>query len=700
MSDSKLEESSHLDPHEEYLHLKAVSDKKLQNFAQKPDDKKKLVDVSVEARERAGAILRSWKHLGQLLKACQNEARRMWLTASEETRTQTLQRIMPNIPNPRRPDLAENQAGLKIGMDRAFSNFYGAPQMQMPTDFSKLRSMFHVRHTLAMDHVWLLRINPGYLKKNIEGVLHQDDPMSQDVVRVIFKAFISLQKWECLRNLAAEAERIQKEYKKTPRDYLQAVVAPPKHYFIAVLKLFQSCGQEESEMTRQFITGLGAILKSDKVEADGIKHLEMMRLLNNLMTGNRSIHVFDFMDDLEEVAIYESSDGERISVKGRIFSSFLAHFLSDLGLIGIATYEVWKDWAEQICAATKDQKDMTFKKSLQMEETAVAIDRILFTFKDRLHELGSIADNKFNYQIEAKRSEESTKSLCNAEQALDEFWQYVDKIMLNNGFPGFLKVPGMNMALWRTPKLQAPEITTHESRVTMPARVVSANNLSATPPEIFAKDSPYVILVSDRAMKVFKAIFRAAQPSTDKTKKVHFKEFIDAMGEAGFRAIKHHMSMWYFQPEGVPLWADPALAHGIMINMPWPNQRISVKYAYELGQRLHRHYSWTLETFTENFNMNTHWIARFDAVEFLQAESVAATQEPGISFSAVVLRNKQIARFQAQEREYCNERKNRNPIWFGDSCCSEIVGPQTDNEVVGQRSEPKKRYPMLFGNWA
>lgn len=106
MSDSKPEESSLFDTHEKYLHLKSVSDKKLEYLARKPDDKKKLVDVSAEARERAGAVLRSWKHLGQLRKACQNEANSVWLTAGEETRTQILTRIMPNIPKLRRPDLA------------------------------------------------------------------------------------------------------------------------------------------------------------------------------------------------------------------------------------------------------------------------------------------------------------------------------------------------------------------------------------------------------------------------------------------------------------------------------------------------------------------------------------------------------------------------------------------------------------------
>ncbi|KAA8565845.1 hypothetical protein EYC84_009665 [Monilinia fructicola] len=273
--------------------------------------------------------------------------------------------------------------------------------------------------------------------------------------------------------------------------------------------------------------------------------------------------------------------------------------------------------------------------------------------------------------------------------------------MLNNGFSGFLKVSGMDIGFWRTPEWQAPNITTHESRVTMPARVVSANNLSAKPSEIFAKDTPYVILISERAMKVFVEIFRATPSSTDKKKRIHFKEFIDAMGEAGFAAIKHHMSMWHFQPEGVPLWADPALAHGIMVNAPWPDQRISTKYAYQLGQRLHRHYSWTIETFTANCNLNTHWVARFDAVEYLQGESVAATQaQPRVSFSEVVLRNRQVEKFQEQEREYCNERKERHPIWIGDVCCSEMIGFRTAEKGVGQRSEPKKKYPILFGNWA
>ncbi|KAB8294121.1 hypothetical protein EYC80_009569 [Monilinia laxa] len=564
MNDSKPEESSYLDIHEEYLHLKAVSDKKLQDFARKPDDKKKLIDVSVEAKERAGAVLRKIHSAVVLSKLDVLDSNfRMLLSDSESYGRIVVRNDDPDNREGYKEDgkvffggayniseglgIMEAQQGLleflicycrealssmtrsahsdittpefnpqvhlvepswpEIGMDRTFSNFYGAPQMQMPTDFSKLRSMFNVRHTLAMDHVWLLRINPGYFEKNIEGVLHQNDPQSRDVVRVIFKAFLALQKWECLRNLAAEAERLQKEYEKTPRDYLQAVVGPPKHYFVAVLKLFKvltdfedeafdilKCGEDESEMTRQFCKCLGDTLKSDKVEINGIKHMGIMRALNNIMRKNRPMHVFDFMDDLEEVSIYESSDGKRISVKGRIFSAFLAHFLSDLGLLGIATYEVWKDWAAQIFAATKDQKDMNFEKSWQMEETAVAIDSILFMFKDRLRELGSLADNKFNYPIDAKRSEESTESLRKAEQALDEFWQYVDKIMLNNGFSEFLKVSSMNMAFWRTPKWQAPKITTHESRVTMPARVVSANNLSATPPEIFANDTQYVIL--------------------------------------------------------------------------------------------------------------------------------------------------------------------------------------------------------------
>ncbi|QSZ35931.1 hypothetical protein DSL72_007053 [Monilinia vaccinii-corymbosi] len=865
MGDFKSREPSIFDTQQEYLRLKTRSDKKFEAFARQPNYKYNLVDVNMEAKERAEAVLRNWKHLGQLLKACRNEAVQTWLTSNEEKRASILQKIMPTIPFPRRPDLvaaykykmlddseketyiqsrshylcpqlnievlcqdpkflidllanrrssakallpkldgidsdfrmlldkesygrivvrnkdSDNHEGYKmngkvcfggvfdvseglcimeaqqgllefligycdevlasmssnqpaegdikpteydvqvhpvtpnwpeIGLDRTSSMFYGAPQLQMPTDFTKLATMCRTRYALAMDHAWLLRIDPGYFEENIEGVLQQDELNGSNITHVLSKAFLKLQQWKWLCDLASDAERLQKEYEK-PRNYSQPVVSPPRDYFVAVLKLFQgltACEKrmfdmvrdcdETAAVVRQFCIYSDPTLEEDEAGFKGLEQPEIMRLLNNMLAEKRSMWLFDFMDELEIEVMDKISEGRKVSANGKMFAPFLAHLLADLGLIGIAKYEVWRDWGQQIRNAKIEERCLILKDVFHKQETSILINRILGISKDKLYNLCSL-ENRFKHPVEAKRSENNDKSLRSAERAHDKFWQCVDKIMLGWGFPGFLKVTNMDTVFLRTPEWQAPKITTQESNITMPARVTSADNLNITLPTFIASDTPYVILVTERTMKVFTAIFQGASSNRNKTKKIHFNDFIKAMEEAGFRGTKHHVSMWHFHPEGVPLWADPALAHGIMINEPWPDQRISSKYAHQLGQRLHRHYGWHIETFTTKFNPDTHWIARFDAVEFLQGEKIGATQELGISTSEAALRNQQISRLQAEAGGYCVERKDRHPIWVGDICCSKIIELRTDDEVIiGHKSELGRRYPILFGNWA
>ncbi|KAI9650874.1 hypothetical protein NHQ30_000909 [Ciborinia camelliae] len=830
MDGSKSQELDFNDITEEYLCQKTISDKKLAAFAAIPENEKLIVEVNLEIKERAEAVSRTWKYLGQLLERFQNEALEVWFTADEEKRSQILQRIMPTMPASHRPDLKalyehingipsvgassrghylwpqlnledltsnpnflidlllnrsqhepykfaqtdarnlfsvlldqnsygkivvgdeseyseghknnrarfgrgigvyeglcvmEVQQGLleflvgycravvlgmthstewdilatplrrkwpKTGMDAISSKFYGAPEI--PTDFTKVKSMFRARLALAEDHLWLLRVNPGYFEQFVA-----DNKLRMFGSRELIDAFASLEEWDFYLKLATEAERLQKKYAAT----LSPEEEMPQDYLEVIRLLDYELKKTEDNTFNQILNAndLSSSLKNFRSNlVDGNKDQEPERIIflrSKMVSDMRLTWFSDFIDELERRVMEEGSRGTKISAYGKTRPAGWIRGYSDVGLFGIAIDELskYQPWISQIRTMRQGETNL-LNKTVPDERGTRSRYRDFFRNSDLFRKFGYPESSSFNYPVENKRSEDNIKRLRRAELDLDSFWKNTDELLMACGLPNILRGVDSEGMFW---KLQAPIMTTKVSDVTMPKRFLSADNLNTRPPNfLLAESIPYVMLVSERAMKVFSTIFQGTTLGVDANKiKIHFREFIGAMEEVGFRATKHHISIWHFEPEGVPLWANPALAHGIMIYEPWPNQRISFKYALELGQRLHRRYEWNIDMFTAKYNPDTHWIARFDDVQFLHGEEITAAQELGISMFEVDMRNQQIERLQAEAGGYFVERKIKDqPIWFGDILCersakevyaARLLNQEEKDNEVGQSSE-------------
>lgn len=415
-----------------------------------------------------------------------------------------------------------------------------------------------------------------------------------------------------------------------------------------------------------------------KKEGDEAAIMEL--LIIKIWSESNNMMLYDFMDEMERDVIQKAPGGHKISHIGKKMSALYASKLSDIGLLGLIEYELRKfePWINQTTTIEHQNLIAVFRNVSEHKADLESLRDTHEVVKAQLYELGNPEGNRFQYPVVNRHLKENAESRLSAERDLAELWKYVDKKIRNS------------------PILQP-----------MPKKIVSIDNLDARVPKFtLAEEVPYVMKVSRRAMNVFLIIFQGTPLVTSSpVVKIHFKEFVNAMEEVGFRARKHHISLWHFDPEGVPTWADPRLAHGIMIHEPWPNQRISAKYAYQLGQRLHRRYGWHIDMFTVKVNPNTHWLARFDGAELMEGGGeTMGGEESSLSTAEVVKRNKQIEKLQADAKvEQVAEARAkagtgakpwRSNLFNGNiEFCAETNHQSFES---GQRRE----YPILFGDWS
>ena len=251
-------------------------------------------------------------------------------------------------------------------------------------------------------------------------------------------------------------------------------------------------------------------------------------------------------------------------------------------------------------------------------------------FDGTLYELGKPSGTKFHYPAERRRTREMVQKMRQAEQNLDSFWAaYAESLRAaGNVHPCLMEL--LTCEVSRTPEYEQPartspvlyeqcdtgdvvksirELDLERERRTestvdrkwMPIYQSKAKTHGTACPLVTinndldntALDSSIPrsrILVSERALKVFRTIFfdpsRGSHPG-----EVAWKDFLYAMTSAGFASRHRFGSVWQFSPMG------PDHHCAIHFHRPHPVPSLSYVVARAIGRRLSYSYGWSHETF-------------------------------------------------------------------------------------------------------
>jgi hypothetical protein len=250
--------------------------------------------------------------------------------------------------------------------------------------------------------------------------------------------------------------------------------------------------------------------------------------------------------------------------------------------------------------------------------------------------LGFPSDGKFNYPVNKPRNEKTIKTMREAEDNLDSFWNSVDAhIKAKTGSDQheairriFAKCGTMRRtAPWVALEPQetsfqsetkpaadkelpysqvfhdsTKEITGSLERLAVPSKVKEKRKGIANPPEL-APEEPieeaqvqeFCFEVNKKDASVWKALFFQTGSSGDLPGKVKWSDFKSALCNLQFSARQLHGSAWEFTPRGYNM--PEGNGRPIQFHEPHPDSSIPFLWARRFGRRLGRAYGLNGEMF-------------------------------------------------------------------------------------------------------
>ncbi|KAK4124379.1 hypothetical protein N657DRAFT_663457 [Parathielavia appendiculata] len=188
------------------------------------------------------------------------------------------------------------------------------------------------------------------------------------------------------------------------------------------------------------------------------------------------------------------------------------------------------------------------------------------------------ADKGFFYPME--KTEETVKTLRQAEASLDAFWDDLGKCL--HATAGDLsksvlrRLLSQQRTFKRTPGWAAPGTAGEgEAGIASCRHAVTALNI----------DEQLIFHVDWRALKVFRTLFFQAAV-TSNPREVSWHNFLHDMTSTGFRAEKLYGLVWHFQPSRLDV------GRSIQFHEPHSGGKIPFRVARRIGRRLARAYGW------------------------------------------------------------------------------------------------------------
>ena len=479
-------------------------------------------------------------------------------------------------------------------------------------DMSRLRSFVFAMRDKYQDEIWNLREDPVYFAETmLEWAEHRHDqvPLADGRVSmrlgtkqwwewtintVIADTYTSFHSWNCLSRHVEDLAAIKNTYdghihddNTTPKDYADAV-----NYleFLVV--------QASKRLVLKWRNGLGAsplLRKHFAVDMDSGEAYPRVpwELEKDKFLWLLEIPLFDDIFKLCGCSVMEAIDSMMCTSQQNRnrMSPWLVSVVSELSLLGELQRQtgLLKErpvWTQQARAKTKRLEEHTTRFFNETED----MERLYAVMHSDL-ELASFAIplDKFNYPCHRRRTAITTRTMQEAEKALDKFWQHLDVHSVSTCGESFHQLWSYKLEdrkLARTPdwsdgdaprptpkpKLIAEasledhlavtlhferqnEPTMSQETVVTPKQKIKTRGIpTESPPQgsgishqADATQEDPKIAVSKRAMKTFSTLFfddsHEAPPG-----ELPWTEFLHAMASAGFTNQKLNGSAWIFEP--------------------------------------------------------------------------------------------------------------------------------------------------------
>lgn len=560
----------------------------------------------------------------------------------------------PNIPL--QPDPGEvllaNEEAQHLSLQ---TDIVEAPYRVPPRyDMSRLRSFVFAKRDEYQDEIWNLREDPVYFTETIlewaehrhEQVRMADGSVSPELGKkewwertinaVVADVYTSFHAWNCLSKHVENLAALNDTYDDRAHDDSKT-----KCYEDAVNYLEFLVIQAMKRLLVKWQDGLGASPQLRKHFAIDVQTGEGYPKVPWEQQKDKFLWLLEIplFDDIFKLCVSSVTDAidwmmcTNQQNRNRM-SPWLVSVVSELSLLGELERQlgllnerlVWTQYPNAKRRNLEEYSKRFIGETEDMERVYSILDNDL--------ELAPFAMpfDKFSFPCHRRRTAITTRTMQEAEKALDKFWQHIDVHSVSTCGERLHKLFNFEFQereLARTPDwsdADAPrptpkqrfiaeasledhlaatlhfelhsEPTASQETVVTPKQKIKTRGIPAvSPPQgsgiSHQTDMTQVdpkIAVSKRAMKTFSTLFfddsYEAPPG-----ELPWTEFLHAMAAAGFTNQKLNGSAWIFEP------TNDVFRRSIIFHEPHPVAKIGYRTARMFGRRLNRAYGWTAETF-------------------------------------------------------------------------------------------------------
>lgn len=521
-------------------------------------------------------------------------------------------------------------------------------------EFGRLQEFIHAKCAEAMDHMWLLREDPGYF----QGVMYEWSEHRNEVAfsaegkRPTIAGEVIV--WEkATRDALIFAYRNLLNWNMALGEFskLWAIGTKdcmPLHNNKSIVESSRIEYAHFSYLLTQMRiwllidlrTGILASppLRADYTRVPGGSNTTDIRFTRGCLKPRDSLldlidaltdwtmvsrwGLHNLLDELERVLQSDKKQRERIS-------PWVAHILSDLTVIAELERQMSLYQPDLLVKIVDEGLTEDLMEREYTKRTLIIIG-VVHGFRIMPFTMGSSVLRKCCYPSDKQRTAQRTREMINAETKLDAFWTKIDKHFVAKAGANLHEVtrilfPNAEWArdLQRTPEWSQPALTPIQGRTLREAscEAFSALDLenrtqitistdTATPTKAKIKtrrqatDSAEAAVeapvpapsITPPTISVHKRAYKTfttlfhTTDTDDMPGEISWADFLQAMSSVGFAVSKLDGSAWMFKPQD-------EVQRGIIFHEPHPHSKIPLIMARRHGRRLQRAYGWTAETF-------------------------------------------------------------------------------------------------------
>lgn len=340
-------------------------------------------------------------------------------------------------------------------------------------DVEQLKKLVEAQRSVALDHVWSMREDPGYFSDVMKEMMEHRQELIPDAsgnkhsfarqagqprlwARIqsicIDRSYYALLYWDAIYNQVCELHKLFTRHARNlkPEDdlpeellicflKLDNILDKYTHYPAASLELD---GPGSPELKKFFVRfpeqderNIG--LKSKPmVQVNGrVKDTwaRLRFLLSSIWEDHRrNLAGFDrLMDEVQRMI-----DSEPIAKD--LISPTVAHHLGELSVLAECRRQLnlFQPWASSFVSAR-----VTYEKLIEQDyqKLTTSVQKIHSQVSEKdyvdlgIYKLGNPTDGKFTYPVDKKRNRENTISMQKAERNLDAFWKAADRLLDKTG---------------------------------------------------------------------------------------------------------------------------------------------------------------------------------------------------------------------------------------------------------------------------